>query len=102
MNKKAKLKRKSLEIYFHLKDYAVYYSSLLLGSKGFDLQTMSQKLSNISATKNFEPLEPVHETDIESFLKNERENALLSAIEHSRRRVKIIFIQIHPLHYIKL
>ncbi|CAD5117218.1 DgyrCDS6014 [Dimorphilus gyrociliatus] len=61
-------------------------ASLLLGSKGFDLQTMSQKLSNISSAKTFEPLEPVHETDIESFLKNERENALLSAIEHSRRR----------------
>lgn len=60
-------------------------ASLLLGSRGYDLQKSAQKLEGLSATKTFEPLEPVRDTDIQGFLKNERENALLAAIEQSRK-----------------
>ncbi|KAG7311275.1 hypothetical protein JYU34_002306 [Plutella xylostella] len=54
---------------------------LLLGSKGIDLQKISQKLETLSSKRTFEPLQPIADSDIESFLKNERENAILSLID---------------------
>ena len=68
----------------------IFYRSILLGSKGFDIPKISQKLEGLSATKTFEPLEPVRETDIHGFLRNERENALLAVIEQARKNVGII------------
>ncbi len=45
----------------------LWYSrrSLLLGSKGYDIQKVSQKLEGLGATKTFEPLEPIRDTDIQ-------------------------------------
>lgn len=60
-------------------------ASILLGSKGYDVPKISQKLEGLSAVKTFEPLEPVRDTDIQGFLRNERENALLAVIEQTRR-----------------
>lgn len=60
-------------------------ASILLGTKGYDIPKISQKLEGLSAAKTFEPLEPVRDTDIQSFLKNERENALLAVIEQTRK-----------------
>ena len=39
--------------------------SILLGSKGYDVPKISQKLEGLSAIKTFEPLEPVRDTDIQ-------------------------------------
>ncbi|XP_053556246.1 nuclear pore complex protein Nup93 [Bombina bombina] len=61
-------------------------ASVLLGSRGLDISHISQRLENLSAATTFEPLEPVKDTDIQGFLKNEKDNALLSAIEESRKR----------------
>ncbi|XP_027502271.1 nuclear pore complex protein Nup93 isoform X1 [Corapipo altera] len=61
-------------------------ASVLLGSRGLDISHISQRLESLSAVTTFEPLEPVKDTDIQGFLKNEKDNALLSAIEESRRR----------------
>ncbi|KAK7873073.1 hypothetical protein R5R35_000357 [Gryllus longicercus] len=58
---------------------------VLLGSKGVDLPQLSQKLETLSTRKTFEPLEPVPEADIQTFLKNELENAILSIIEETNR-----------------
>ncbi|XP_013389179.1 nuclear pore complex protein Nup93-like [Lingula anatina] len=60
-------------------------ASILLGSKGFDIPRISQKLEGLSAARTFEPLEPVRDTDIHGFLRNERENALLTVIEQTRK-----------------
>ncbi|KAK3085381.1 hypothetical protein FSP39_002489 [Pinctada imbricata] len=60
-------------------------ASILLGTKGYDVPKISQKLEGLSAAKTFEPLEPVRDTDIQSFLRNERENALLAVIEQTKR-----------------
>ncbi|XP_049869475.1 nuclear pore complex protein Nup93-like [Pectinophora gossypiella] len=54
---------------------------LLFGSKGIDLQQISQKLETLSSKRSFEPLQPIADSDIESFLRNERENAILSLID---------------------
>lgn len=54
---------------------------ILLGSKGIELPKISQKLETLSARKTFEPLDPITDTDIQGFLRNEKENAILSVIE---------------------
>ncbi|XP_046387019.1 nuclear pore complex protein Nup93-like [Ischnura elegans] len=56
---------------------------VLLGSKGVDLPRLSQKLETLSARRTFEPLEPTPDTDIQSFLKNEKENAILAIVEET-------------------
>uniref|UniRef100_A0A6B2EA94 Nuclear pore protein n=1 Tax=Phlebotomus kandelakii TaxID=1109342 RepID=A0A6B2EA94_9DIPT len=54
---------------------------IMLGSKGIDLPKITQKLETLSSRKTFEPLDPIADTDIQSFLRNEKENAILSVIE---------------------
>ncbi|XP_072013036.1 nuclear pore complex protein Nup93-like [Amphiura filiformis] len=66
-------------------DAADVKASILLGSKGLDVPRISHRLETLSAAKTFEPLEPVADTDIQGFLRNERENALLSVIEETKR-----------------
>lgn len=39
--------------------------SILLGTKGFDVPHLSEKLDRLNTTKTFEPLEPVRESDIQ-------------------------------------
>lgn len=61
-------------------------ASLLLSTRGVELPKLSSRLETLSSmSRTFEPLEPVIETDIEGFLKNERENAILSCIETTKR-----------------
>lgn len=66
-------------------DNAAVKASILLGTKGFDVPRLSEKLDRLDTAKTFEPLEPVRETDIQGFLRNERENAILAAIEEARK-----------------
>ncbi|XP_046843260.1 nuclear pore complex protein Nup93-like [Xenia sp. Carnegie-2017] len=66
-------------------DDADVRASILLGSKGFDLPKLSEKLDNLSTANTFEPLEPIRDADIQGFLRNERENAILAAIEESKK-----------------
>ncbi|XP_014260633.1 nuclear pore complex protein Nup93-like [Cimex lectularius] len=56
-------------------------ANLLLGTKGLDLPQVTQKLETLSTRRTFEPLEPVPTTDIQNYLKNESENAILQLIE---------------------
>lgn len=53
---------------------------------------ISQKLESLSARKTFEPLDPISDTDIQSFLKNEKENAILSVIEEVHKNVGLTCI----------
>ncbi|XP_039618919.1 nuclear pore complex protein Nup93 isoform X1 [Polypterus senegalus] len=76
-------------------DTADVKASILLGSRGLDISHISQRLESLSAATTFEPLEPVRDTDIQGFLKNERDNALLSAIEESRRRTFMMAEEFH-------
>ena len=62
-------------------------AALLLGARGVDLPALGQKLNALQRGSNaeFAPLEPLRDTDIAGFLRNERENAILSVIAGSRR-----------------
>lgn len=46
-------------------DNAQVKASILLGTKGFDVPRLSEKLDRLDTAKTFEPLEPVRETDIQ-------------------------------------
>lgn len=61
----------------------------MFGSKGIDLNQISQKLETLSSKRTFEPLQPIADSDIESFLKNEKENAILSLIDEVNKNVSI-------------
>ena len=45
--------------------FEIITRSLLLGTQGYDVSKVSQRLESLSAKKAFEPLEPVRDTDIE-------------------------------------
>ncbi len=77
----------------------MFFSALLLGSQGYDIQKVASKLEGLSAAKTFEPLEPVRDTDIQGFLRNERENALLAVIEQTRKNVSLSICNI-PREYV--
>jgi len=68
------------------------FRHLLLGSLGIDLPQISQKLNSLSTRRTFEPLDPIADTDIVSYLRNEKENAILSIIEQVHKDVCIIKI----------
>ena len=69
-----------------------YVSATLLGPKGYGIPQISQTLESLSSVKTYEALEPVKDTDVRAFLKNERDNALLSAIETSKKKVFLFVI----------
>nr|XP_053627918.1 LOW QUALITY PROTEIN: nuclear pore complex protein Nup93-like [Cherax quadricarinatus] len=61
-------------------------AAILLGSRGVDLPHISSRLENLTTARTLQPLEAVADTDIAAFLRNERENAIITAIEDSKRR----------------
>ncbi|XP_060645669.1 nuclear pore complex protein Nup93-1 [Drosophila nasuta] len=63
-------------------------AQILLGSKGIDLPKLNQKLEALQTGKTFEPVEAANaDTDVSTFLKNERENAILSVIEDTNKNI---------------
>ncbi|XP_066973938.1 nuclear pore complex protein Nup93-like [Macrobrachium rosenbergii] len=61
-------------------------AAILLGSRGIDLPHISTRLDDLVTAKTLQPLEAVADTDIAAFLRNERENAIITAVEDSKRR----------------
>ncbi|RUS29364.1 hypothetical protein BC938DRAFT_480751 [Jimgerdemannia flammicorona] len=56
-----------------------------LAGGGINAQELSQNLNSINLTTTFEPLQPIHDTDIEGYLRHEHEQIIVSAIEEGRR-----------------
>ena len=61
-------------------------AALFLGQKGLEIADVPDRLKNLATTRNLEPLNPVVHTDIEGFLRNEHENAILSGTVSTWRR----------------
>ncbi|CAG5105703.1 Oidioi.mRNA.OKI2018_I69.chr1.g2377.t1.cds [Oikopleura dioica] len=61
-------------------------AALFLGQKGLEIADVPDRLKNLATTRNLEPLNPVVHTDIEGFLRNEHENAILSVIEEQKQK----------------
>lgn len=62
-------------------------ASQLLSRQGIDLEKLQQKLDLINTKKTFETLEPIADTDVQSFLRNEKQNAILSVIDEVQKNV---------------
>lgn len=68
-------------------DGAQVKASLLLSSHGYEIPQISDRLKTLaSAAQTLEPLEPVCDTDIEGFLRNERENAIIAVLEEQKSK----------------
>jgi len=74
-------------------------AALFLGQKGLEIADVPDRLKNLATTRNLEPLNPVVHTDIEGFLRNEHENAILSGYfaATERKLVEGIFTKGLPL-----
>lgn len=68
------------------KDVSDVRASVLLGSKGFDLQKVTQQLDSLNTMKKVTSVqvEAVSDSDIKGFLKKEYENAIVKNIETVR------------------
>ena len=62
------------------------YRNVLLAPKGIDIPQMTEKLQSLSTRKTFQPLEPIADIDVKSFLKNEYENGILSVIALNQKQ----------------
>ena len=69
----------------------------MLGARGVDLPSISTKLETLSVVKTLEPLTPVADTDLTTFLTNEKHNAIITAIEHAKRKVYTTSLILLPL-----
>lgn len=56
----------------------------MLAKQGFDADKLSRNFNSINL-KTFEPIEIVHENDIETFLKHEHDYIILTAIEEAKK-----------------
>ncbi|XP_022668928.1 nuclear pore complex protein Nup93-like isoform X2 [Varroa destructor] len=67
------------------REQADVQAAILLGSQGFNLPNLSHHIDQLTAAQTFAPIQSIQATDIDGFLRNERQNALTSAIlEHSK------------------
>lgn len=68
-------------------DNAQVKASLLLSTQGYEVPRLSDRLKTLaSASQSLETLEPVCDTDIESHLRNQRENAILAVLEEQKTK----------------
>ncbi|ORX90251.1 NIC-domain-containing protein [Basidiobolus meristosporus CBS 931.73] len=58
----------------------------LLADGGFNADELTQTLNSINPLTTFEPLKPIHDTDIEGHLRHEYEQIIISAIEEGRKQ----------------
>ncbi|KAK9763059.1 nuclear pore complex subunit, partial [Basidiobolus ranarum] len=58
----------------------------LLTDGGINTVELTQTLNSINPLATFEPLKPIHDTDIEGHLRHEHEQIIISAIEEGRRQ----------------
>ncbi|KAG5459836.1 MAG: hypothetical protein BJ554DRAFT_8196 [Olpidium bornovanus] len=56
-----------------------------LANAGVNTGELAEAVGNVDLRQTFEPLEPIHETDIQGFLRHEREQIIVSTIEETRR-----------------
>ncbi|KAF7493076.1 Nuclear pore complex protein Nup93 [Sarcoptes scabiei] len=75
-------------------------ASVLLGSKGFDLQKVNQQLDSLNQIKKPIQIEIETDSDIKGFLKKEYENAIVKNIENVRNSTIELSDKLY-LNYIK-
>ena len=61
-------------------------TTYLLAKQGFDPEQLTSTLNNIQLATTFEPLEPVLDTDLEAFLRNEHDNMISCLVQEVRSK----------------
>jgi nuclear pore complex protein Nup93 len=59
-------------------------TTFLLAAQGFDPQRLASSLEDIQLANTLESLEPVADTDLDAFLRNEHDSMISLAIQESR------------------
>ncbi|XP_023321821.1 nuclear pore complex protein Nup93 [Eurytemora carolleeae] len=70
-------------------------ASILLGSRGVDLPSLSTRIDSIQQTDLIQQTEATPCTDIAGFLKSERENAILSLLEETKKETQETMEKLH-------
>jgi len=70
-------------------------ASILLGSRGVDLPALSTKIDHIQSSQIIQQTEATPCTDIAGFLKSERENAILSLLEETKKETQETMEKLH-------
>lgn len=65
---------------------------ILFAKSGFDSEKLVNQLGSIDLRATYEPLEPIHETDLEAFLAHEHEMLILTAIEEAKKTVRSVLL----------
>lgn len=87
------LQKTKRKIIILLSDHSRNY---LLAGKGFDAEKLSRNLNSINLKSTFEPITGIeHETDIDGFLRHEHDLIILTAIEETKRQVRICSVYIN-------
>ncbi|KAF9323502.1 hypothetical protein BGZ91_003539 [Linnemannia elongata] len=62
-----------------------------LAKGGIDANVMNTTLNSINLKSTFEPFQPIHDTDTESFLRHQHEQIIINTIDESRRETVMDF-----------
>ena len=61
-------------------------TTYLLAKQGFDPEQLTSTLNDIQLATTFEPLEPVLDTDLDAFLRNEHDNMISCLVQEVRSK----------------
>jgi nuclear pore complex protein Nup93 len=65
----------------------------LLARANVDAPAVAHSIAGLNTTNTFQPLNPLHDTDVAGFLRHTHEQTLISVIEESRRQAELDFYE---------
>lgn len=65
----------------------------LLARANVDAPALASSIAGLNTSNTFQPLNPIHDTDVAGFLRHTHEQTLVSAIEESRRQAELDFYE---------
>ena len=65
----------------------------LLAKANVDAPALASSIAGLNTSNTFQPLNPLHDTDVAGFLRHTHEQTIISAIEESRRQAELDFYE---------
>jgi nuclear pore complex protein Nup93 len=65
----------------------------LLARANVDAPALASTIAGLNTSNTFQPLNPLHDTDVAGFLRHTHEQTLISAIEESRHQAELDFYE---------
>ena len=69
----------------------VCHRNYLLAKANVDAPSLASSIAALNTTNTFLPLNPLHDTDVNGFLRHAHEQTLISSIEEGRRETEVEF-----------